>query len=125
MAAISDATQKKAIQDIIFRNCEPTFSRNELSYVVNEIIADPTEDTLNRMFAYLKDFRGIRFGDRVLEYDAVLGASLAKNAARAGLGEVSAYLKTLNQSAPINGSTLPIGGSTLPIGGSTLPIAGN
>ena len=54
-------TQQK-IHDILYKYCHEFLQAQEITHAANEIIKNPTEDTILEMTTYLDSFDTVRYG---------------------------------------------------------------
>lgn len=53
---------KQQIHDILYKYCHEFLQTQEITYAANEIINNPTEDTILKMTTYLDSFDTVRYG---------------------------------------------------------------
>lgn len=54
--------QKQQVHDILYDYCHEFLQTQEITHVANEIIKNPTEDTILEMTTYLDSFDTVRHG---------------------------------------------------------------
>ena len=55
--------QKQQIHDILYNYCHDFLQAHEITHAANEIIKNPTEDTILEMTTYLDSFDTVRYGN--------------------------------------------------------------
>ena len=53
---------KQQIHDILYKYCHEFLQTQEITHAANEIINNPTEDTILKMTTYLDSFDTVRYG---------------------------------------------------------------
>lgn len=53
---------KQQIHDILYKYCHEFLQTQEITHAANEIIKNPTEDTILEMTTYLDSFDTVRYG---------------------------------------------------------------
>ena len=53
---------KQQIHDILYKYCHECLQTQEITHAANEIINNPTEDTILEMTTYLDSFDTVRYG---------------------------------------------------------------
>ena len=53
---------KQQIHDILYKYCHEFLQTQEITHAANEIINNPTEDTILEMTTYLDSFDTVRYG---------------------------------------------------------------
>ena len=53
---------KQQIHDILYKYCHEFLQIQEITHAANEIINNPTEDTILKMTTYLDSFDTVRYG---------------------------------------------------------------
>ena len=54
--------QEQQIHDILYKYCHEFLQSQEITHAANEIIKNPTEDTILEMTTYLDSFDTVRYG---------------------------------------------------------------
>ena len=56
------AEKQQQIHDILYKYCHEFLQTQEITHAANEIIKNPTEDTILEMTTYLDSFDTVRYG---------------------------------------------------------------
>lgn len=86
--------QEKKIQihNILYKYCSDFLNVQEITYAANEIVNDPTEDTILRMTTYLDSFDTMRNGSQsILQPTSNVKAFTANNV-RFAMSEIRTLL---------------------------------
>lgn len=54
--------KQQQIHDILYKYCHEFLQTQEITYAANEIIKNPTEETILEMATYLNSFDTVRYG---------------------------------------------------------------
>lgn len=54
--------KQQQIRDILYKYCREFLQAQEITHAANEIIKNPTEETILEMTAYLNSFDTVRYG---------------------------------------------------------------
>ena len=82
---------KIAIHDTLYKYCHDFLQTQEITHAANEIIKDPTEDTILKMTTYLDSFDTVRYGEGSGQYylmPTTLNKSLTANNVRYAMSDI-------------------------------------
>lgn len=90
---------KQQIHDILYKYCHEFLQTQEITHAANEIINNPTEDTILEMTTYLDSFDTVRYGTGAGQsylMPTCLNQGLTANNVRYAMSEIRAIIKNSN-----------------------------
>lgn len=90
---------KQQIHDILYKYCHEFLQTQEITHAANEIINNPTEDTILEMTTYLDSFDTVRYGAGAGQsylMPTCLNQGLTANNIRFAMSKIRVIIKNSN-----------------------------
>lgn len=102
--------KQQQIHDILYKYCKDFLQAQEITHAANEIVKNPTEDTILEMITYLDSFDTVRYGAGAGQsylMPTCVNQGLTANNVRFAMSEIRKLLAEAEEETPVPEPEIP------------------